>query len=189
MSNYNDIMLDLETLSTEPNAAILSIGACEFNRKTAEIGRKFYRKISLESCFELGLEASASTICWWMTQDEAARKEAFSGKLDIKTGLQALNFWLHGRKPWAKKVPSPHFIWANSPAFDLTIIRNAFRKADVESLLPIYRNERDMRTLRDLCPDYEMPEFEGIAHNALHDAIYQARVVSALLDRISCEVY
>lgn len=33
----NNLMIDLETLSTQPDAAIVSIGACTFDPDTGEI--------------------------------------------------------------------------------------------------------------------------------------------------------
>ena len=38
---YGNVMIDLETLSTHTNAAIIEIGAVEFNKLTGEVGEKF----------------------------------------------------------------------------------------------------------------------------------------------------
>ena len=37
---FGHVMIDLETLSTHTNAAIIEIGAVEFNKETGEIGDK-----------------------------------------------------------------------------------------------------------------------------------------------------
>ena len=44
------IMLDLETMSTASNAAIVAIGAVEFEPETGKLGREFYCNVSLASC-------------------------------------------------------------------------------------------------------------------------------------------
>ena len=45
----NDVMVDLETLSTKPNAAIVSIGAVFFDPKTGELGDTYYQVIDIET--------------------------------------------------------------------------------------------------------------------------------------------
>ena len=44
-----DVMLDLETMGKCPDAAIIAIGAVEFDVKTPQIGEKFYALVNLES--------------------------------------------------------------------------------------------------------------------------------------------
>lgn len=44
-----DVMLDLETMGTDANAAIIAIGAVEFDIQNGEIGERFYAVIDLES--------------------------------------------------------------------------------------------------------------------------------------------
>ena len=43
------LMIDLETLATSPNAAILTIGACKFDPKAQDIHSQFYERIQLGS--------------------------------------------------------------------------------------------------------------------------------------------
>jgi len=71
---YTDVMLDLETMGKKSNAAIVSIGAVEFDIETGKTGREFYKVVDLQSCLDLGLKVEASTIYWWLMQSEAARK-------------------------------------------------------------------------------------------------------------------
>ena len=68
-----DIMIDLETLATSPDAAILTIGAVKFDpfgrEKDDPKMDSFYVKVDLDSCDELGLVANDDTIAWWATQN------------------------------------------------------------------------------------------------------------------------
>ena len=59
-------MVDIETLGVSNNSVILSLAAVEFNKSTGETGKKFYKKISIESCLEAGLVIDADTLQWWM---------------------------------------------------------------------------------------------------------------------------
>ena len=51
---HEEVMIDIETLSTRPNAVILTIGAIKFDRKgplkKLEEMDQFYVRISKESC-------------------------------------------------------------------------------------------------------------------------------------------
>lgn len=38
-TKYGNVMIDLETLSTHTNAAIIEIGVVEFNKYTGDIGQ------------------------------------------------------------------------------------------------------------------------------------------------------
>ena len=44
-----DVMLDLETMGTQPDAAIVAIGAVEFDLEAAQLGRRFYQPVTLDS--------------------------------------------------------------------------------------------------------------------------------------------
>ena len=45
----NDVMLDLETMGTGPDAAIVAIGAIAFDVHTRTIGPSFYIPVELRS--------------------------------------------------------------------------------------------------------------------------------------------
>ena len=70
----DQVMIDLETMSTDCHAAICSIGAVKFN---LEIGIKntFYCTVDLASCKAAGLHISKDTVEWWSKQNPAALKE------------------------------------------------------------------------------------------------------------------
>ncbi len=74
----HQIMIDIETLSTEPNAAILSIGAVLFSVEQKKIIRTFTINIKMESSINYG-HISPETVQWWMEQPYQAR-EAFKNK-------------------------------------------------------------------------------------------------------------
>ena len=61
-----DLMIDLETLATSPNSAVLTIGAVRFDPFGNDIEEekcdKIYIKVDLDSCDELKLDVNASPI-------------------------------------------------------------------------------------------------------------------------------
>lgn len=163
-----DVMIDLETLATSPNASILTIGAvrfdpfgsCDVDLSTND---KFYVKVDLDSCDSLGLEVNDDTLNWWAAQSKEAKEEAFSttGRISIEEAFADLYKFCWG----AQRV------WSNGAAFDVVICENVFRK--IHKAIPWnFWQVRDVRTIFDLGIDPIRPSVT--AHNALHDALAQA---------------
>lgn len=164
------VMIDIETLGTDPGAAVLSIGAVTFG--AGGIEEEFYREIDVESCQNHGLELDANTLKWWMKQDEEVQS--------VLQGGDALDDVLENFKEF---VPSDAEVWANSPSFDCAILETAFDAIGVTKPWS-YSDTRDVRTLRSLpvAQDVERQKgFEDKEHHALHDARYQAEIVSITL--------
>lgn len=168
------VMVDLETLGTAPGSIILSIGAVSFGPKKEHVST-FYERISIASCQEHGMTFDADTLAWWMLQSAEARAEAFSGALPLPLVLERFNGFL-GRD--AKDVE----IWGNGASFDNALLASAYRAAK----LPLpwkFWNERCYRTMKALYP--EVPcERTGTHHNALDDAMTQARHLAQILMHI-----
>lgn len=74
-SVFGHLMLDIETMGNESFSSIVSIGALEFDIETGKTGKEFYVNVDLQSCMDLGLIVNASTIMWWLNQNEQARKD------------------------------------------------------------------------------------------------------------------
>ena len=70
---FNHLMLDIETMGNESFSSIISIGALEFDINTGNTGREFYVNVDLQSCMDLGLGINASTVMWWLKQNDQAR--------------------------------------------------------------------------------------------------------------------
>jgi hypothetical protein len=170
----NHVMIDLETLDTKPSAIILSIGACEFNFH-GDIGRTFYCTVDMN---QEDRTCSADTLKWWLQQDAVARDEAFGGTTQLSVALQRLNSFMHPN--FWQSAKRDYNLWANSPSFDCVILRDAYDKLKLECGLPSYGRERDVRTLKNLFKNISVEEV-GTAHNALDDAIYQAKLVAACM--------
>ena len=179
-----DIMVDLETMSTAQNAVILSVSACYFNKKTGEIGEKFDHQINLASSFSANRNISASTLLWWMQQDDSARNQ-FSDNAKAKTMTEVLVLF-------SEFVDERACVWGNGSSFDIGILKSAYDKCK----LPVpwkFWNERDVRTIvsvgymLDFNPKKDMP-FVGVRHNALDDSIHQAKYVSEIFKKLEEQI-
>lgn len=158
-------MLDIETMGTSSNSAIVSIGAVEFNLETGEIGRTFYRNVDLQSCLDLGLHVEGSTVSWWLKQTQEARESLDKHmKYSLPVALLNLSDFIDKNN---------YYVWGNSARFDCGIIADAYKAIQVN--LPWrFFNERDVRTLVSFAPEIKKDyEFVGVAHDALADCIHQ----------------
>ena len=179
------IMLDLETLGTGYNAAIVAIGACEFDlpgpgaHNDENPISHFYCKVDLPSSVAAGMEMDAPTVLWWMKQSEAARESTFEGlRTPLGDALMRFNSWVYNIAPVAGRTEPDRadvWVWGNGATFDNVVIRSAFKAVRLTPCWS-FRNDKCYRTVRDLLPKNRQPEFVkyGTAHNALDDAIAQA---------------
>jgi exodeoxyribonuclease VIII len=173
----NDIMIDLETLATSPDATVLSIGAVKFDPFGDELNNpqmdRFYVRVDLDSCDRLGLVTSDSTIAWWAQQSQEAQDEAFNpeGRVDIVDAMNQLYKFCWG----AKRV------WSNGAGFDVVIMEHIFRK--IGKAYPwSYWAVRDCRTIYDLGIEANRPPV--LKHHALEDAWNQAVGVQNVLKEL-----
>ena len=87
-------MIDLETLATDPNATILTIGGVKFNPNTNEEPHsEFYYKLNVDEQEKLGRTQDQGTIDWWGKQDPKIMEEAF-GEEDRVGLVHFLNHFL-----------------------------------------------------------------------------------------------
>ena len=172
----NDLMLDLETLSTRHDACILSIGACLFDIETGAIGETFHRFIAVDDSETRG-HISFDTIKWWMQQSDEARSLLFKNKQSIDTETALLDLCAFVPRNKSLKV------WSNGATFDLVIIRNDMDRQSL-CLTWQYWQERDVRTMVDIAERLtgintaKTVSFAGVKHDALADAVHQANYVS-----------
>lgn len=179
----NHIMLDIETLGTDPRSVVVAIGAVVFDPYTGEFGESLYRELTndLQRQVEKGRVMDAGTVVWWMQQSDEARK-VFSKKEwpDRVTTVSALSdFALMVKKNGGENVR----IWGNGAAFDNVVLSTLYEDMDV--IKPWgHRNDRCFRTLKaEFGGDLELSRY-GTHHNALDDAMTQARQLVQIMKHL-----
>lgn len=168
---WEHLMVDLETMGKQNNAAIVQIGACMFDMQTCEIGPTFLKNIHLATAMAHGGTVDASTINFWLGQSEAARNSIRFGGEDIGEVLTEFTVYVEEHSS-VKDV----LIYGNSPRFDMEKLETAYLRLDMKA--PWYwSHERCFRTIRHQHPKvvYDTDDKGDTAHNALADAIFQAK--------------
>jgi len=166
-------MLDIETLATTPDAAIVSVGAVTFSADADPIDEEFHVSVPTESCREHGRRVDQDTVDWWRRQPEEAQRILEGGR-SLGAALAEL----------ARFLRNAGEVWAKNPAFDCVILESAYRALDCAVEPPWEFWEcRDVRTLEKCSPVWPDREHEGVEHNALDDARHQSRCVADCLRR------
>ena len=176
----HDIMVDLETLATTSDAVILSIGAVRFDLDAGLVfdgvggpARFFYTAISIDSQKDRAISGSA--LAWWLMQSADAQKVFFDvDKVSLEDALADLDEWID---------PQPgneSTVWSNGADFDLPMLVHAYDQLDMTLPWKPYAG-RCYRTYKNL-PGSRAVKVgrQGLHHNALDDAIFQARHLCAI---------
>ncbi|WP_418610963.1 3'-5' exoribonuclease domain-containing protein [Klebsiella pneumoniae] len=184
--DYVHVMVDLETMGKKHNAPIVAIGAVVFDPATGSIGESFYKVVCLESSVNWGAVIDPSTVIWWLKQSSEARSAIVNDDAIplLDALLQFREFVSDNVAGGSKKAQ----VWGNGASFNNSILRSSY-DCIAEDYPWEYWNDRDVRTMVEIGqaisfdPKTTIP-FEGSRHNALADAIHQARYVSAIWQRI-----
>lgn len=168
-----NVMTDLETMSTDSYGAIAAIGAVDFC-PIKGIKREFYEIVDLQSCIDKRLIVDGSTIRWWMKQSDEARSSLTDTKpISLQEALDRFSKFLVKDKNYQ--------IWGNGSDFDNVILSNAYKRLKMEVPWPFWMN-RCFRTIKSSYPKIEIDNI-GTHHDALDDATWQAEYLIALVKK------
>ena len=166
-----DIMIDIETVGTGPDACILTIAAQTFDPNAlGYLPQDYYARVDIDS--QPNREVDDATVEWWATQSEEAQDEAFGeeGRIPLKQALEELS----------KLCFHCNLTWANGTTFDMVILENAYKQEQ----LPLpwrFWNVRDARTVYSLYPDLPKPK---ASHHALEDCKRQIDLLQQTLQHL-----
>lgn len=169
--NMTEVMLDIETLGTGHNAPVLSIGAVFMDLNSGLLGSEFYATLDLDSQLKAGRLCTASTIKFWMEQDNAAKRVFREEQYATSTAMVLAEFctWFTATNPDAK-------VWGYGSNFDVTIMEHLLDQHGFK--FPwTFRNIMDLRTFKRFVAGDAQIVSTGTYHNALDDAKSQALYV------------
>ena len=177
---WHHLMIDLETMGTNPDAPINSIGGKFFDPETGEMGPEFSKTIDLDTA---GGVIDRDVIKWWLKQSREAQSAILTDEIPLDDALLQLREFIDEN--------SGEFfvqVWGNGANFDNTILRRSYERQGIPCPWRYY-NDRDVRTIVELgkAIDFDARTaipFEGERHNALDDARYQAKYVSAIWQKL-----
>lgn len=165
------VMLDLETMSSDSHAAIVSIGAVAFEPMQPIHQQHDYMasdKVFLANVVLSGQEhygqrhIDGKTVMWWLAQGMEAQQALFQP--DPILLPDALSRFY----TWYKSAAEGQKLWSHS-MFDAVILCNAYDACGLSR--PFSRTDcMDVRTMYSLAyPDGAVP---GVPQNNLHEAVW-----------------
>lgn len=171
------IVIDIETLGTEPGCEIRSIGACAFHDTNHLDAHTFYRLTHNDINFYGHVDANA--LNWWRTDkriSKLARRHCLQhlNRADITRALLDFVEWIYVIHTFYPNAGTPIY-WGNGPDFDQACLAVAMKACGV----PIpwtYRDNRDYRTLMDAVGLVELRR-RTVRHHSMHDAVHEARKI------------
>ncbi|EFE1624307.1 exonuclease, partial [Escherichia coli] len=174
------LMIDIETMGKNPNAAIISIGAIFFDPQTGDMGPEFSKTIDLDTADGV---IDRDVIKWWLKQSREAQSAILTDEIPLDDALLQL-------REFIAENSGEFFVqvWGNGANFDNVILRRSYERQGIPCPWH-YHNDRDVRTIVELgkAIDFDARTaipFEGERHNALDDARYQAKYVSAIWQKL-----
>ncbi|EHP9631433.1 3'-5' exoribonuclease [Escherichia coli] len=177
---WHHLMIDLETMGKNPDAPINALAGKFFDPATGEMGPEFSKTIALETA---GGVIDRDTIKWWLKQSREAQSAILTDEIPLDDAL--LQF-----REFIDENSGESFVqvWGNGANFDNVILRRSYERQEIPCPWR-YTNDRDVRTMvaLGLVMDFDARNvitFEGDRHNALHDARYQAKYVSAIWQKL-----
>ncbi|EFI0266384.1 exonuclease [Escherichia coli] len=177
---WHHLMIDLETMGKNPDAPINALAGKFFDPATGEMGPEFSKIIDMDTC---GGTVDISTIKWWLKQSREAQSAILTDEIPLDDAL--LQF-----REFIDENSGEFFVqvWGNGANFDNVILRRSYERQEIPCPWR-YTNDRDVRTMvaLGLVMDFDARNvitFEGERHNALHDARYQAKYVSAIWQKL-----
>lgn len=177
-------MVDIETLSTRHDAAVLSMGLVAFNE--TEILHSESIRLDMTKLYG---HIDPATLKWWDSQPQAARDYSFGGSTSHEAAAGKFKTFI---EQWGKDE-----VWANSPQFDLTILKSWWDHMPTfthpthrPGVWPIhYRTHRDCRTMFNEARRLNIKidsawKLDSVAHNPVDDAANQARAIIMIRQRL-----
>lgn len=177
-----DVMIDLETFGTRPDAVIAQIAAIDFDIDAPGLyaQRSFNRYVRIDSPGQGRVDND--TLAWWLQQQSDARSAIAKGITakgqvlctSLEVALRDFTFYMQGGQY--------DRVWSHGASFDQPILDSAYARVNGDAPPWGYRESRDTRTLFWLATENGRPPVvpgwvHGTEHDALDDAMFQARQV------------
>lgn len=174
------LMIDIEAMDDKPTAAITAIAAIFFNPETGEVGKTFYRRISLDDAMSNGGTVSAEAIEWWLRQPSEIRCQLLDDDYqDIELAICDFYAFVNDNAD-----PATVKLWSGCPSLHCSVLRHALNKFAGQCFT--YSNEQSVITVIGLAEALGLnmktiiPSVvpDGFVKNSYNDAINNVKIIS-----------
>ena len=171
---FQHCMVDLETLSTDTSAVIVTIAAVKFNFDSDEI-ETFTVNLDPKSSLKYGMTISQDTLDWWKKQDKAAVDAWKLNPVPVDAALDSFNGFIGD----ASKTN----MWAQGIDLDFPVLRYSLKKTG-KPIKWNYWNQCDSRTIFTVANfNTKKATRVGQYHNAIDDCRTQIAWLKQILSK------
>lgn len=159
------LMLDIETFSRQPNAAVFEVAIVPFygngmiNAPGYGVAPGHWRGVPETGHFE------GATVAWWMRR---------GGRPDLEGGILSEEEVAEKIHAYLAQFPDDTELWAGPSSFDCVILQQFLDRHGLEMPLG-FRQWRDLTTLRAAAGFPEVPRVHK-KHEAFNDCLHQIAV-------------
>lgn len=148
-----DLTIDFETCSLSANAAVMQVAIVPWLRHNEKnpfavwnLVEPYVGYVDLRTCVVDGFDFDPSTLKWWHSQSESAKKTVTAGLAEPIADI--LITILDYMRCFVKYGIGSVCLWCQGPDVDIAILRNLCSKYDInlEEIIP-HTQFRDCRTL------------------------------------------
>ena len=174
-------ILDIETLATNADAVILSVGivvvdSTENYEYQELIDTGFYVTLDVKSQVDAGRKIDKDTLAWWGTQGKEAMAVLAPNSKDIKWNQLLPAIFEYFKKVGAN--PKDILVYSRGSHFDFGILHDLFRVTGDSGPYDLpwrWWNIHDSKTVQitlgqNTGPEHDVTPDGFILHNALHDS-------------------
>ena len=173
MQNFNNCMIDIETMSIRPDAAIIQVAAVMFSFDSDKV-ETFCMNSSLKSSIDLGLHIDDATVKWWKNRPSEVLASVVKDSKPIQHVIEQFDEFLGIDR-------LKYSYWCQGASFDFPVLDSAYRKLN----RPVpwkYWNQRDTRTVYSIFGlDWRNYPRVGSYHNGLDDCLTQIKALKECL--------
>lgn len=171
-----EIAIDLETLSTEADAIVLSAGFAAFTR-TGGLVATYYVEFGKEEQRAAERRADQATLDWWASQPEDVRQVVTAKGVPVIEALTGINQFFGRFDSNGYHIEG---VWGYGSDFDNAILKSLYRSFGME--LPwAYKQNRCGRTLAAVTGLDLSKITTTVKHHALEDAVWLAAAIRRCL--------
>lgn len=181
-AEVRDIIIDYESLSLLPNAAVIELGAVSFVNNPekiptyAELISNSFRAKFIISTQKGHRDFNKETVEWWKSQKEEAKQILIPSSIDVtvEEGHRMFVHWLDNQAGYTKKS----HLWCRGNNFDIPVLSDCLRQTGINHpVIQKYGSYRDIRTAiesymgRDVttAPLPKNTLYGFVHHNGVHD--------------------
>jgi DNA polymerase III epsilon subunit-like protein len=182
MPHYTDVMVDIETTGTRPDAhAIIQIAAVQFNVDTMEINPDFFNQ-----CLSIPPTRhwDEGTRQWW-SKMPTTLNSIYSRMQEPRDVMSNLFNWAGGGNCGLR-------FWSKPLSFDFMFVASYFNEFGPMQCFN-HSTGRDLRTFMaglaypGVPFDEKSVQFEGVEHDGLFDTLHQIKILFAAIGEAQCK--